>query len=312
MTERSRNYSNGKLLLTGEYVVLDGATSLALPTQYGQDLVVAPIQENQLVWESYAVDGTCWFEAVFELPKLRLVAAAFPSKKEGSIEFIAETLQNILQEARILNPDFLNTDNGRLVKTHLTFHKEWGLGSSSTLINNIANWANVDAYQLLWNAFSGSGYDIACAQSDTPIFYQLKNKNPIVTASGFDPGFKDRLFFVYLNKKQDSRQGIARYKENARNIKKEVERISEISVQIVKAESLTDFDKLIEEHERIISSIIKLPPVQEAVFPDYTGTIKSLGAWGGDFVLVTGDNNTSNYFNERGYHTVIPYSKMIL
>jgi mevalonate kinase len=27
-------YSNGKLLLTGEYLVLDGAKSLALPTKF--------------------------------------------------------------------------------------------------------------------------------------------------------------------------------------------------------------------------------------------------------------------------------------
>ena len=33
-------YSNGKLLITGEYLVLDGAKALALPTKYGQYLTV--------------------------------------------------------------------------------------------------------------------------------------------------------------------------------------------------------------------------------------------------------------------------------
>ena len=33
-------YSNGKLLLTGEYVVLDGAKALAVPTRFGQNLIV--------------------------------------------------------------------------------------------------------------------------------------------------------------------------------------------------------------------------------------------------------------------------------
>lgn len=33
-------YSNGKLLLSGEYAVLDGALSLAVPTKYGQLLSV--------------------------------------------------------------------------------------------------------------------------------------------------------------------------------------------------------------------------------------------------------------------------------
>jgi len=33
-------YSNGKLLITGEYLVLDGAKALALPTKYGQGQIV--------------------------------------------------------------------------------------------------------------------------------------------------------------------------------------------------------------------------------------------------------------------------------
>ena len=87
------------------------------------------------------------------------------------------------------------------------------MGSSSTLINNIASWAKVDAYKLLWNAFSGSGYDIACAQHNLPIFYQLENQHPIVKQVDFNPNFKNELFFVHLNKKQNSREGIQRYKE---------------------------------------------------------------------------------------------------
>ena len=33
-------YSNGKLLITGEYLVLDGAEALALPTKFGQNLII--------------------------------------------------------------------------------------------------------------------------------------------------------------------------------------------------------------------------------------------------------------------------------
>ena len=70
-----------------------------------------------------------------------------------------------------MNPEFLQSEQGFLVKTNLTFPRDWGLGTSSTLINNIAQWAKVDAFQLLWNSFSGSGYDIANAQYNTPILY---------------------------------------------------------------------------------------------------------------------------------------------
>ena len=157
-------YSNGKLLLTGEYLVLEGAAALAVPTKFGQDLKVEKIKDSQLIWGSFTNTGDCWFEAVFELPKLRLVNATFNSDSEGSADFIAETLQDILLETRKLNPNFLQSNHGFLVKTNLTFPRDWGLGTSSTLINNIAQWAKVDAFQLLWNSFSGSGYDIANAK----------------------------------------------------------------------------------------------------------------------------------------------------
>jgi mevalonate kinase len=293
-------------------VVLDGATSLAIPTAFGQDLTIESIKENQLIWASFTQEGACWFEAVFDLPKLRLVNATFNSDKEGSAEFIAETLQDILQEAKKLNPNFLNSDGGYLVKTNLTFPRDWGLGSSSTLINNIANWAEVDAYTLLWEAFSGSGYDIACAQNDTPILYQLEQNKPIVTEVTFDPSFKDQLFFVHLNQKQNSREGIAQYKKNTQRNGKVIDRISEISTEMATAKDIEEFERLIVEHEQLISSIIRLKPVKSILFPDYFGAVKSLGAWGGDFVLVTGNENTSTYFKEKGYHTILSYKEMIL
>ena len=305
-------YSNGKLLLTGEYLVLDGAKALAIPTKFGQDLLVESIQEPELVWASFTNTGNCWFEAVFDLPKLRLKSASFNSDKEGSAEFIAETLLEILQEAKRLNPDFLNDKNGFLVKTKLTFPRNWGLGSSSTLINSIASWAKVDAFQLLWNSFKGSGYDVACAQNNSPIFYQIQNQKPVVKQVDFNPSFKENLFFVFLNQKQDSKEGIATYKEQQKDLSKEINRVSEISEGFLKASSLIDFEKIVVEHEQIISKIIHLKPVKERLFSDYFGEIKSLGAWGGDFVLATGNAETPKYFKNRGFETVLPYSEMIL
>ena len=55
-------YSNGKLLITGEYLVLDGALSLALPTTYGQSLTVNPIKLSKLLWKSIDCNNEIWFE----------------------------------------------------------------------------------------------------------------------------------------------------------------------------------------------------------------------------------------------------------
>ncbi|MBS9773865.1 MAG: GHMP kinase [Tenacibaculum sp.] len=304
-------YSNGKLLLTGEYLVLDGAKSLAIPTKFGQDLQLEPIQENELIWASFTNENICWFEARFSLPNIRLISATFNSNNEGNSEMIAETLQNILQEARRLNPKFLDTKNGFIAKTYLTFPQNWGLGSSSTLINNIATWAEVNPFTLLWNSFSGSGYDIACAKENTAIFYTLENKKPIIENVNFQPNYKDELFFIHLNKKQNSREGIVEYKKNRNNLTSEIKQVSELSNEFYSAKNINDLDKIITEHEQIINSIIKQKPVKIRLFNDYFGQIKSLGAWGGDFILATGNDDTPRYFKNKGFDTILKYNEMI-
>ena len=305
-------YSNGKLLLTGEYFVLDGAKSLAVPTTCGQDLIVKKNDDSQLIWKSYTNEGECWLEAIFGLPKLRLVSADFNSENDGGNDMLAEKLNNILFEIRKLNPNFLNSNQGVLVETHLTFPKNWGLGTSSTLINNLANWAKVNSYQLLSTTFGGSGYDIACAQNNTPILYTRNGNEPIIKQVNFDPLFKEQLYFVYLNKKQNSREGIKRFKDLKGNLSSEILQISELTDLIVSCNNVIDFEKLMVEHEQIVSKTIQLKPIQDLLFTDYFGKTKSLGAWGGDFILATGNDDTQNYFNQKGFQTVIPYQDLIL
>ncbi len=65
-------------------------------------------------------------------------------------------------------------------------------------------------------------------------------------------------------------------------------------------------------HEEIISEIIKLPTIKEQLFSDYPNTIKSLGAWGGDFVLVTGNESEMDYFKRKGFKTIVPFKDMLL
>lgn len=308
----SKYYSNGKLLITSEYLVLDGAKSLAVPTKFGQDLEVEKIKESSLIWESFDIHKNCWFQAEFRLPDLRITTETFDADSNNSKQSIANTLRNILVEAKKMNPDFLAVKGGFIVKTNLTFPRNWGLGTSSTLINNIAQWAKVDAFKLLQNSFGGSGYDIACAQNNLPITYQIKGEKPKVEVVDFNPNFADKLFFVHLNVKQDSKKGIERYREVKGELQKETIQISEITDEMILCNSLIDFEKLIVKHEQIISKIIQNKPIKETLFSDYFGAIKSLGAWGGDFVLVTGNKDTPTYFKEKGFNTVIPFKEMIL
>ena len=305
-------YSNGKLLLTGEYVLLDGAKGLALPTRFGQSLSVQPLGEPKLIWESYTNNKQRWLQVEFDLPKLRIVTETFDTANDGSHDSLARNLHTILVEAKKMNPDFLNGSNGFLVRSYLDFKRNWGLGSSSTLINNIAQWAAIDAFTLQFNTFGGSGYDIACAQKDYPIIYQLVDNNPHYTAVDFNPNFKEQLYFVYLNKKQNSREGIAAYQHKKRNIDKTITTVSTLTEQLSNCTSLPDFEKLLAAHETVISTLLHQQPIQQQLFSDYFGQTKSLGAWGGDFILATGNRDTPAYFKHKGFKTVIRYTDMIL
>jgi len=309
-------YSNGKLLLTGEYVVLDGALSLAIPTKFGQSLSVKNIDESKLVWKSFDNKGDVWFEDSFLIKEIASVISK-------PLNDVSKMLIEILNIAKQLNPNFLNDEKGYEVHTKLDFPKNWGLGSSSTLIHNIANWAKVDAYQLLDLTFGGSGYDIACAQNDNAITYQLKLNNEIsqsvqgdktrlIKSIKFNPSFKDDLYFVYLNQKQNSREGIKQYKMNSSNLSNDISEINDITIQMIDCVTFEEFKRLMNAHELIISRIIKQEPIKTLFFKDFKGSIKSLGAWGGDFILVASSENPKAYFNSKGFKTILNYSEMIL
>lgn len=297
-------YSNGKLLLSGEYLILDGATGIALPTALGQEMLVNSNEaEGVLTWESLDQNDNTWFEASLSLPDLKLIR--FTGQEQ-----VAITLQRILIEAKKVNLKFLIGNQGIQVTTKLQFPREWGLGSSSTLINNIAQWSEINAFKLLFSSFGGSGYDIACAQTDQPITYTLTKGSPQFETVNFDPAFKDHLYFVYLNKKQVSSESIKDYKKKkvAQNI---IQEISNLSNSLLSAARLDVFNEILKKHESIVAGILDVEPVQQRLFPDFPGQIKSLGAWGGDFILASGDKSTIAYFNQKGFQTVLPYSLMI-
>lgn len=304
---QNRFYSNGKLLLSGEYVVLDGATALAVPTKYGQDLQITQGANKQIKWTSKDHDGTIWYSGVIEFEEIT------NKNYIANIENVESALLEILREAYLLNPSYIQNSDGYNIVTHLTFPKFWGLGTSSTLINNIAQWLKIDAFTLLNNSFGGSGYDIASAQNDSPILYQLEQGKPLVTKITYDPNFAEHLYFVYLNKKQSSKGAIASYYSNKPvNLDKIISEVNSITASILTAESLSKMEIAMQKHENLLSNILEMQTAYETHFSDYDGVIKSLGAWGGDFVLATARANPRDYFIAKGFDTIIPYRDMIL
>jgi mevalonate kinase len=306
--------SHGKFLLTGEYLVLKGALALALPLKLGQTLSVETCHGASLQWDAYKTDSP-WFSVTLNPKTLEIVDCNDQAK--------AEKLSQILKAVKQLNPKAFESNRLKFT-THLDFDPNWGLGSSSTLIANLARWANVNPYELLKLTFGGSGYDIACATAEGPIYYQVKTEvpepvegpTPKVENVDFNPPFAEHLFFIYQGQKQSSSKEIKAFlgKANPADLQNDIEAISDISRAVPKCQSLDEFAMLMQCHERIIARCIGQEPVQKR-FPDFEGVLKSLGAWGGDFILaatVWDKSQVEAYFKKKGLEVVFGYKELSL
>ena len=297
--------SNGKILLTSEYLVLDGALALALPSKLSQNLEVKYTEnKNEINWISYDFNGEIWFSECFVHSKDKF---SYKNKKNK----YSDKLISIFNGIKKLNEGVFSNLVTEFT-TRLEFSKNWGLGSSSTLINNLSLWAKIDPYDLLDLTFKGSGYDIACCNKINPIAY-VKNKNDrIIKDVDFNPPFKENLFFIYLGHKQNTSEAIKNYRSMSNDINNIIQKINSINLSIMKSNTLNEFEKLIVAHEEIISKIINIEPIKKRLFSDYkSGVIKSLGAWGGDFMLVTGNKLSMSYFINKVYYEIIPYKNLV-
>jgi mevalonate kinase len=308
----SSYYANGKLLLSGEYFVLDGTKALAIPLKFGQHLDIGfsagSSEKSLLEWRSLDEKNQVWFFASFSNNDFSI--------SETSASEVAERLRSILLISRQLNPGFLQPGNEietfRAI-TRLTFNKNWGLGTSSTLISLIARWAGIDPYELQFRTFGGSGYDIACATAEGPIIYQLVDGKPLVSSCNFNPEFSEQLFFIYLGNKQNSREGIRKYRELSISKTNFIVQINSLTNAMISATTLAEFEFCLRQHEELVSEAIGLKKVKDLLFEDYWGEIKSLGAWGGDFVLATSQESeaeTWKYFNDKGYNVFFTFKEL--
>lgn len=296
-------FSPGKLLLTSEYVVLDGALSLAVPTQLGQELHAEEAEDgiSLILWEAYIQDEI-WLKVVIDYKKWRVLEATDSEKGK----FLLQVFKEIKSRSKVK----LQGSATYHLMTNLQFPENFGLGSSSTFINNLADWSQTDAFELNEATFGGSGYDIAVALEKKPILFQNLPEGKVSKATKFKPAFANELMFVHLNRKQNSREGIQHYRSK-KITKTFVNKFSTITRKVLRAKSLEEFSVLMEQHEEILSKFIDLPKVKDS-FPDYPFFVKSLGAWGGDFVLTVKNEESENYFKQRNYENVYSWGDLIL
>ncbi|NLZ95630.1 MAG: hypothetical protein GX921_07405 [Bacteroidales bacterium] len=299
-------HTNGKLLITGEYLVLKGATAFAIPLNKGQTLMVETSNEAGLQWRAETPNGL-WFKAKFD-DELKLLESTDHKK--------AETLQLMLQKSVEQNPSIQSKLNNSSVTTMLEFDPSWGWGSSSTLLHLLEQWLRINPYQLMDETIGGSGYDIACAVANSPIFYRrTAGTDPQITPAHFNPPFLQEMGIVYLNKKQSSSSQVKSFLASTSSQKDLVTEISELSEKFSTTKEINSFMSLMHQHEQIIAMATGLTPIQELLFPGFNGAVKSLGAWGGDFALFLSEenfNSNKKWFESKGYPVVIPLEEVII
>ena len=304
--EKRRFESRAKLMVSGEYLVLKGAMVLALPLKYSQSLTVEEKEGKSMIQWKSTINDNLWFTATILLPDFRVLETNSPD--------ISATLCTILSGVKTLQPNFLDSPKEYHVISAMDFLPEWGCGSSSTLISNVADWADCDPFELNSMIFNGSGYDIACARSSSPIIYEIRNGQPSYRKANFQPSFNKQLYFVYLNRKQNSQNSI-----NGLDLTmvtaNDLQAITELTSGMENAQNLETFRWLMDQHEEFIGRIIHKIPVKSLHFNDFEGSLKSLGAWGGDFMLVASDRPEEyirNYFNNKNLQTIFKYSEIVL
>ncbi len=285
-------------MLTSEYSVLFGALSLALPTKLGQSISIEMDEGVEgLLWTALDEKDEKWLEVQFN-SSLKILSSSDTEK--------AEFLKSLLQDA------FGSRKwKGVSVQTQLEFPREWGLGSSSSLISNIAKWSKTKPLELFRKSQLGSGYDVAVAFERKALAYVLKADKGEYQAVSFQPPFSNQLYFVYLGQKQSSSKEVKRFLQEQPPSNQIIEQLSDLSLAILHCQELTHFQKLIKEHEAITGKLIGKEPIQAKLFSDFDGQIKSLGAWGGDFILAASTGNVKSYFEQKGYAPPIPFLEMI-
>ncbi|KQM44695.1 GYDIA family GHMP kinase [Chryseobacterium sp. Leaf201] len=295
-------FSPGKLMLTSEYFAMDGALVLAVPTRLGQEFYFREKDngESLIFWEAYH-QNKLWLRAVIDYNNWQVKETNIPS----GAEFILKTLQNVqsLSETKFKNSFTYH------LKTNLQFPADFGLGSSSTLMTNLAEWAQVDPFHLNKISLGGSGYDIAVAKEKAAVLYQSMPEIKYEKVN-FNPSFKNELIFIHLNQKQDSREGISLYKSKNKS-KNKVDEFSDLTRKILLCNELENFSELMVIHEQKISDFIEIPAVKSRLFIDCPVFVKSLGAWGGDFVMSSKFDGFKDYFWGKGFNTIFEWSEII-
>ncbi len=286
-------YAHGKLLLTGEYAITQGAFGFAVPTTLGQKLTVRFFDSPNIHWQAYTVTGECWLDVMLS-SELEILKT--DHLKEA--QHLVKQLQIVAAHSDMLT-------GGLHFETHLEFDRSWGLGSSSTFTSLLAQFGNLQPLELFHEAHGGSGYDLACATAEGPIEYRIKDDTARVKAVEWNPDFADDLAFVFSGKKQLTSESLALVQKRPFS-SQQIQELNHLTAAFKNASTIEKFESIIRKHEQLIGAHLGLQPVCNNLFKGYEGAVKSLGGWGGDFVLVSRYSKNEQWLKESGFEHILP------
>ncbi|MGD1982262.1 MAG: GYDIA family GHMP kinase [Flavobacteriales bacterium] len=289
--------AHGKLLLTGEYAITQSALGIAMPTSFGQHLSLESYNgPEHVLWEALDHKNQQWFTAGFdhEGRLLHCSSAAMAEKLQG---FLAPVRNSNAWNAPVR------------VQTKVDFPRLWGLGTSSTLCVLLAQWAEIDALSYR-ELHGGSGYDLACAQATGAISYALKDGKPEVDSVQL-PQAMQSVVFVYRGAKQQTDSSLKLVGRKPFSTA-QCDEISALSEAFLKANSQDELESIIEQHELLIANHLGLERAIEGPFKGIHGQVKSLGGWGGDFVMLTRLEENRQWLEANAFNTIIPFETMAL
>jgi hypothetical protein len=269
-------HSNGSFLLTGEYLVEKGSQAIVLPSNKGQTLIVKPIEQEILIWESIYEEETL-FTAVFSTDRIDIIESTDGEE--------ALFVRNVIRKA-MDHLASLSSLPGHHIKAKYNYSTHLDPGTRSALIAGVAEWFNINPFRLNREIMRDAGYGIAAARSSKPVLYQLVGSSPDYDPIFMKPPLNENIYLVYYGGREDLSTQREKLEESG-NLPQILSKIREINGYIIKSVSLDDFEQALLEYEQLFCRLLNEKRFQDTNFSDFPGYIKPVTNRDSQFLLVT-------------------------
>jgi len=280
-------FATGKVMLTGEYLVMNGFDCIALPSKLGQWMHVWDFETPQgspdfIIYQAKDINDNVWFETKIILPNFEIMDPA-------QVENIqVDRLVGILKMADV---EFWQEGKSYRIETQLEFERVWGLGSSSTLVKLFADFLHLDPLNIQFEIFGGSGYDVAIAQLQKPMVYSLTPDNSNWKYWKLDKSLTENWHVVFYGEKMDSRSSVSAVQDALNDIAEDDFYTAQFDKILEMSKSATDIISLessLEMYQMLLAQALFMPTTYDllGIKPVNKGLCKWLGAWGGDMILI--------------------------